>query len=275
MYGSRNERVKEINEIEHPSIRETMKYMKINFGVDLHYNTDIPARSGMGSSSSFTVGLLHSLYGLQGKMVSKRKLAEEAIYIEQELIEETVGSQDQIAAAYGGLNHILFKKDGSFEVLPVIIDKKREKELNDHLVLVFTGFQRYATEIEEDKIKRLSINNETIGNMKNLAEQAVEILSSDMDLKEFGALMNDGWMMKKQLSNKVSNPNIDRMYKTGLKNGAIGGKLLGAGGGGFLLFFVEPQNRDKLLRSMRGLININFSFEKVGSQVIYYKNGDD
>lgn len=274
IYGSKNERVNRIEEIVHPSIRETMKFLEINKGIDLHYNTDIPARSGMGSSSSFTVGLLNSLYGLRGIMVSKDRLAKEAIHIEQELIGEAVGSQDQIAAAYGGFNHIVFNKDGSFEVQPIIIENSREKMLNNHLLLVFTGFQRYAIEVEEDKIKRIDANKETISRMKDLTSQAIEILTTNSDIREFGALMNEGWLMKKRLSKKVSNPTIDNMYEKGLKNGAIGGKLLGAGGGGFLLFFVEPQKREELLKSLGELINIAFSFDKTGSQVIYYKNGE-
>lgn len=275
VYGSNNERVNAIDQIVHPSIRETMRFLEINCGIDLHYNTDVPARSGMGSSSSFTVGLLNSLYGIRGIMVSKDRLAKEAIHIEQELIGEPVGSQDQIAAAYGGFNHIVFNKDGSFEVQPIIIENSREKILNNHLILVFTGFQRYATEVEEDKINRIDVNNETICRMKNLTSQAIEILTTNADIREFGALMNEGWLMKKRLSRKVSNPTIDDMYEKGLKNGAIGGKLLGAGGGGFLLFFVEPEKREKLVKSLGELISITFSFDKTGSQVIYYKNGED
>lgn len=271
IYGSKTERVNEINEIDHPSIRETMKFFDINYGVDLHYNTDIPAKSGIGSSSSFTVGLIHALYGLNGRMVSKRQLAADAIHIEQDLIKEAVGSQDQIAAAFGGLNHIKFKQDMSFEVQPMTISKERLDELNKHLVLVFTGFQRFAVDIEKDKIKKISTNYDSLNIMAKSTEQAVEILGSDADISEFGGLLNDNWQLKKSLSDKVSNQAIDDIYQLGIANGAIGGKLLGAGGGGFMLFFVKPENREQLKKSLKDFLFVPFQFDKTGSQVIYYR----
>ena len=274
IYGSKNERVNLINEIDHPSIRETMRFLEIDYGLDLHYNTDIPAKSGMGSSSSFTVGLLHSLYGLNGKLVSKRKLATEAIHIEQELIKEAVGDQDQIAAAFGGLNHIVFKTDGSFQANPMTISDKRIEELNNHLVLVFTGFQRFATDIEKDKILHIEDNFSNLHKMAVITNQAIEILDSNIDICEFGSLMNENWNLKKTLSDKVSTLAIDEIYETGIKNGAIGGKILGAGGGGFILFFVKPKNKERLLASLNSLINIPFGFDKLGSQVIYYRDGE-
>lgn len=271
IYGSKNERVNEIDEIDHPSIRETMKYFGINYGLDLHYNTDIPARSGIGSSSSFTVGLIHALYGLGGRIVSKRQLAADAIHIEQDLIKEAVGSQDQIAAAFGGLNHIKFKQDMSFEVQPMTISENRLREFNDHLVLIFTGFQRFASDIEKDKIQKISSNFDSLHHMAKSTEQAVEILGSDTDICEFGGLMNDNWQLKKSLSDKVSNQAIDDIYQLGINNGAIGGKLLGAGGGGFMLFFVKPENREKLRTSLKDYLYVPFQFDKTGSQVIYYR----
>ena len=271
IYGSKNERVNEIGEIEHPSIRETMRYFDIKYGLDLHYNTDIPARSGIGSSSSFTVGLVHALYGLNGRIVSKRQLAADAIHIEQDLIKEAVGSQDQIAAAFGGLNYIRFKQDMNFEVQPVTISETRLQELNRHMVLVFTGFQRFAADIEKDKIQKISTNYDSLKNMAEFTEQAVKILSSDVDICEFGGLLNDSWQLKKSLSDKVSNHAIDEIYEQGINNGAIGGKLLGAGGGGFMLFFAKPENRENLLHSLRHYLHVPFYFDKTGSQVIYYR----
>lgn len=271
VYGSNTELVSAIDEIVHPSIRETLRYLGIDYGVDLHYNTDIPARSGIGSSSSFTVGLLNALYGLNGKMISKEDLARKAIHIEQDLIKEAVGAQDQTAAAYGGLNHILFKQDGEIEVRPVTIFPKRSELLNEHLVLVFSGFQRFAKDIEQNKISQLGKHTQELERMKVYTRQAIDILNSDVDICEFGALLNDTWMAKKALSEKVTDDRIDELYQLGLKNGAVGGKLLGAGGGGFMLFFVKPEQRQGLLTALKEYIHVPFSFENSGSQVIYYK----
>lgn len=271
IYGSKKETVNEIQEIDHPSIRETMRFLNIQYGLDMHYSTDIPARSGMGSSSSFTVGLLQALYGLEGKMVSKRRLAAEAIHIEQNMIKEAVGSQDQVAAAFGGLNYIKFQKDDSFDVRPVTIGLDRMQELNKHLILIFTGLQRYASRIEAEKIKNLKEKQQSLHEMRKMTEQAIGVLNSETDIREFGALMNDSWNRKKELSDQVSNSVIDQLYSTALKHGAEGGKVLGAGGGGFMLFFVEPQKRQRVLDSLSGFLHVPFSFDKTGSQVIYYR----
>lgn len=275
VYGTKTELVSDIDEIEHPSIRETLKYLQLDYGVDLHYNTDIPARSGIGSSSSFTVGLLNALYGLNGKLLSKKELAMKAIHIEQDLIQETVGSQDQVAAAYGGFNHILFQKSGDIEVHPMTLPPERVRLLNKHLVLVFTGFQRFAQNIEKDKLETLGSHSDNLARMKQNVAQAIDILNMDRDIREFGALLNDTWMEKRQLSNRVSDVRIDEMYQYGIKNGAIGGKLLGAGGGGFLLFFVEPAKRENFLKAFSDYVCVPFSFENVGSQVIYYKPDEE
>lgn len=271
VYGSRTELCSEIDEIDHPSIRETVRYMDLRYGIDLHYNTDIPARSGIGSSSSFTVGLLNALYGLQGKMVSKEELAKKAIHIEQECIKEAVGSQDQTAAAYGGLNHIIFKTNGEIEVQPLTITQERADTLNSHLCLVFTGFQRYAKNIEKGKIEKINQNLEKLERMKSYVGQAIEILNSKRNICEFGELLNDTWKEKKKLSEDVSDERVDILYDLGMKNGAIGGKLLGAGGGGFMLFFVPPGKREKLISALSNYVSVPFKFDNTGSQVIYYK----
>ncbi len=270
VYGSNTETVSELSEIQHPSIRETLRFLDIPYGVDMHYNTDIPARSGMGSSSSFTVGLLNALNGLNGKMSSKQELTRDSIYIEQKMIGEAVGSQDQTAAAYGGLNHIIFRKDGGIEVQPITISRERSAELNNHLMLVFTGFQRFAKDIEKDKIASIEDHTRNLLEMKEYVSQSIDILNSNTDIGQFGQLLNETWEKKKRLSNKVSNDHIDTMYRLGRENGAIGGKLLGAGGGGFMLFFVRPEDRERLLKAMKGFTVVPFLFENSGSQNIYY-----
>lgn len=270
VYGSNTELVSTLDEIDHPSIRETLRFLNIEYGVDMHYNTDIPARSGMGSSSSFTVGLLNALNGLNGKITSKHDLMLNSIHIEQKMILEAVGSQDQAAAAYGGLNHIVFRKDGGIEVQPITISEARSAELNQHLILVFTGFQRFAKDIEKDKIRTIVDQTNNLLEMRHYVTQAIDILNSNTDICQFGQLLNETWQKKKLLSPKVSNSDIDAMYELGLANGAIGGKLLGAGGGGFMLFFVRPGDRDKILGAFHGYTCVPFAFENSGSQVIYY-----
>lgn len=271
VYGSKTETVECIDDVEHPSIRETIKFVKPEYGVDLHYNTDIPARSGMGSSSAFTVGLLNALNGLNGKMMSKEQLMKDAIHIEQDLIGEAVGSQDQAAAAYGGFNHIIFKENGEIEIYPVILPRARLSELDKRLYLVFTGFQRYAKDIEKGKIEKISDNTSMLTQMKGYVSQAIEILKSTDDIKEFGVLLNDTWEIKRRLSDKVSDSGIDEMYDRGMKNGAVGGKLLGAGGGGFMLFFIETEKKEQFFKAFKDKIIVPFNFEDSGSRVIYYK----
>lgn len=271
VYGSRTETTNTHDEIIHPSIRETLKFLGIKRGIDMHYNTDVPARSGIGSSSAFTVGLLRALYGLRGQMVGDRRLAQEAIHIEQDLIGEAVGCQDQIAAAFGGFNHITFKKDGGFEVVPMTLPPGRVQALNDHMVLIFTGFQRIAAEIEEKKIKCVATHKQDFNSIAGYVDDAMEILANGKPLEEFGALLNDTWMCKRRLTENVSNPQLDAIYEKGRQNGAIGGKLLGSGGGGFMLFFVKPEDRERLIKAMAPLDHVPFRFDTTGSQTIYYQ----
>ncbi len=275
VYGSNTEFVSELDKIDHPAIRETLRFLNIDYGVDMHYNTDIPARSGIGSSSSFTVGLLNALNGLNGRIKSKYELMKDSIYVEQEMIKEPVGSQDQTAAAYGGFNHIIFRQDGEIEVHPVTISKERVSMLNKHLLLVFTGFQRYSKNIEKKKIDNIENNIDNLLDMKRYVRESVEILNSQDDICEFGALLNETWRKKKALSDNVSDKRIDALYNTGMKHGAVGGKLLGAGGGGFMLFFVKPENRNYLKSAIHDFLRVPFSFENSGSQVIYYRPEDE
>jgi D-glycero-alpha-D-manno-heptose-7-phosphate kinase len=271
VYGSKTETVNTIDEIEHPAIREVLRFISLPYGIDMHYNTDIPARSGMGSSSAFTVGLLRALYGMQGKIISDRRLAVEAIHVEQDLIKEAVGCQDQIAAAFGGFNHISFHTDGTFEVNPMTLPKKRLDDLNKHLVLVYTGIQRIASNIEVNKIKQLESHKKEMSSIHRYVDDAVTILNENVPIEEFGALLHETWLQKKELSPEVSSEQLDSMYETGRKNGAIGGKLLGTGGGGFMLFFVRPEDRESMLKSLSGFIAVPFSFDTTGSQIIYYQ----
>ncbi len=269
---SKMEDVDNIDEIVHPSARETLKYLNIDFGVTIHHEGDIPARSGMGSSSAFTVGLLHSLHALKGKMVSREELAREAIYVEQKLIKESVGSQDQIFAAHGGFNGIEFLQNGEIFVEPIIITPERLNAFEGRLMLFFTGLSRIASEIASDKIKNIPDNNQNLSRMKKLVDEAYKIIITPRrNLSEFGELMNETWELKKSLSDKISNPGIEEMYSIAMKNGAIGGKLCGAGGGGFMLFYVLPRDQEKVRAALKDYLHVPFRFDFDGSKIIVYK----
>lgn len=267
---ARYEHVNEIDEIVHPSVRETFRFMNIKEGLEIHHDADIPAKSGLGSSSSFTVGLLHALYAIEGKMVTKKRLALEAIRIEQEMIKENVGSQDQVAVAFGGLSKIEFSGNHNIEVTPIIVGQKRMTEFQDHFMLFFTGFQRSASKIEAEKIKQVPNKKSELTELQNMVDEAVHILSEKSDIIDFGRLLHEGWRLKKSLSNNVSNNFIDHIYEIAIKNGAIGGKILGAGGGGFVLFFVKPEDRGNLKEALDFLLHVPFRFDTSGSQIIYY-----
>lgn len=271
VYSSKSEYVNHIDEIEHPSVREAFRLMGITEGMDLHYDSDLPARSGLGSSSSFTVGLLHALYAYRGQIVSKKRLAEDAIYVEQEMIKEAVGSQDQVAAAFGGFNEVHFREDGAIQVSPITIGTSRVQELQNHLALFFTGFQRNAYEIESEKVKNFSQKEKELNSIQSFVNEAIAILNGGNDITDFGRLLHESWKYKKNLSKQVSNQIIDDIYMVALQAGAIGGKILGAGGGGFILFFVSPQHKQKLIRELK-LLHVPFRFESSGSQIIYYKD---
>lgn len=269
---SKQENAKTVDEINHPSVRETLKYFNVDFGVSIHHDGDIPARSGMGSSSAFTVGLINSLNALNGKMISKNELTKEAIHIEQNLIKENVGSQDQAFASYGGFNIIEFLQNGEISVNPIIMSQKRLVEFQDNILLFFTGISRTASVVVEEQIKNTSINIPNLNKMKDLVDDAYEILINPMKkLNEFGELLNDTWELKKSLSSKVSNNQIDEMYKKALDSGAIGGKLLGAGGGGFMAFYVENNNQQKVIKALKDYLHIPFNFDFDGSKIIVYE----
>ena len=270
---SKQENVNRAEEIVHPSVRETFKYFGVEEGVSVHHDGDIPARSGMGSSSAFTVGLVHALHALNGEIISKSELTKEAIHIEQNLIQENVGSQDQAFAAYGGLNIIEFLENGEIGVNPIIMKRDRLHEFQESIMLFFSGLSRTASEIVKEQREKTSINIENLNKMKSLVDEAYTILTDESrELREFGELLNLTWKLKKTLSNRVTNSEIDEMYKKALEAGAVGGKLLGAGGGGFMAFYVEKENHAKVIEALDGYLHIPFKFDFEGSKIVVYEN---
>ena len=266
---SKFERVNSIDEIVHPLIRECMRLHDIH-EIRLTYEGDLPARTGLGTSSTFAVGMLNAFCALKGKMMSKRKLAEEAIYVEREVLKEHGGWQDQIAAAYGGLNRIDFS-EGQFKVTPIIIHPDRKKELDDDLMLFYTGVQRFSSEIQADTFAKPVDKTKQLLEMLALVDEAQAILTDkNARLNEFGKLLDYTWKLKRGTGNKVSNSSIDDLYDRGIKAGALGGKLLGAGGGGFLLFYVEKDKQENVLKALDELMHVPFQFESEGSTVIHY-----
>jgi D-glycero-alpha-D-manno-heptose-7-phosphate kinase len=264
------ENVSSTKEIQHPVIRALIQMLKIDKGMEVHHDGDLPARSGLGSSSAFTVGMLNSLYALKGRIISKNDLAKEAIRVERYILKENVGSQDQVAVAYGGFKKIVFHNDHSFRVEPMTLAKTRVEELQAHLMLVFTGLSRYSSEIAADQIKNTKHNKKELSVMHRMVDEAVAILNSNRSILEFGKLLHENWLIKRSLSNKISNPAIDELYERALKYGATGGKLLGAGGGGFMLLFIPPKNRKSVRGALKKNLEIKFAFENEGSQIIYY-----
>ena len=269
---SKIELVDQAAEIEHPAVRAVMQEMDVEDGLAIHHDGDLPARSGLGSSSSFTVGLLNTLYALRGQVVGSRQLAEEGIRIEQNVIGEAVGSQDQVWAAFGGLNKIGFFQDGSFDVQPLILDGARRTLLNDHLMLYFTGFSRQASEIAIDKIRNLEHRRSQLRTLGAMVDEAADIIQNhDADIRGIGKLLNEGWRLKKELSDRVSTSEIDEIYQAGMESGALGGKLLGAGGGGFLLLFVEPEKQPFVRERLASLTRVAFEIGSPGSRIVVYE----
>jgi len=267
---SQQENVDKISEINHPSVRECMRYVNLPQGLEIHHDGDLPARSGMGSSSSFTVGLLHALYGLKGEIKNKHQLALDAIHVEQNLIKENVGSQDQTTAAYGGFNKIQFNGNHKINIHPVIIKPDVLENFEDHLMLFFTDFSRKASDIAAKQIKTIGQKEKELRFMQAMVDEGLEILQKGKSLESFGKLLNESWRLKRSLTNKISNSTIDQIYSTGIKAGAIGGKLLGAGGGGFMLFFAPPEKHQHIKNKLRKFLHVPFKIEYSGSQIIYY-----
>jgi len=257
------------DEIQHPAVRETLRFLNMERGLEIHHDGDLPARSGMGSSSSFTVGLLNALYAKQGIMVSKKQLALESIHIEQNMIKETVGSQDQVATAYGGINHIVFHKSGGFKVHPMILSRERVRELNAHLMLFYTGIKRTASNVADSYVNDIQNKEKLLNKMHEMVEKGIGILQNS-NICDFGQLLHEAWMAKRGLSSIVSNNIVDDLYQRARKFGAIGGKITGAGGGGFLLLFVPPSRRHHVREALGELLHVPFRFEFQGSHITFY-----
>jgi len=269
---SKVENVPRNDAIEHPSVRGCLQFLGIEDGVEIHHVADLPARTGLGTSSAFTVGLLLGLYALQDKMRSKQALATDAIRVEQNLLKEAVGAQDQVSAAYGGFNRINFQTDGSIDVKRILGTNGRLADLEQHLALYFTGFSRTASEIAQEQVRVTPQRQRELELMLQLVDEGEDILTSpSRSLDEFGRLLHEGWQIKRSLTAKISNASIDDIYQAGLDAGALGGKLLGAGGGGFMLFFVPPERRQALRERLRKLLCIPFAFSAKGSQVVVYE----
>ena len=274
---SKTERVTSIESIQHPAIRNAMKMLNMH-EIRLTYEADLPARSGLGTSSSFAVGMLSAFYALKGKYADKKKLADEAIYLERVLCGEAGGWQDQIAASYGGFNRINFNKDGTYDVLPIIISPERKKQLDQNLMMFFTGFTRFSSDVQKANVaspETQEAREKRLLEMLDLVDDAEDVLTNKKrDLDEFGRLLDHTWKLKRQTGSAVSTSNIDALYQRGIEAGALGGKLLGAGGGGFLVFYVQPEKREALKAAMHDLLYVPFHFEDGGSRVLYYSPED-
>lgn len=271
---SQIERANDLNDIKHPAVREALRFMGINSGTEIHYDADLPARTGLGSSSSFVVGLLHALYALKGQSADKMKLARDAIYIEQHMIKENVGCQDQIMASFGNFNLIEFNNQSDFIVKPVTVSADRIQLLNKYLMLFFTGFSRTASEIAGDQIKNIPKKLNELSEMHQMVKEALSILNCNCDIADFGKLLHENWLLKKSLSNKITTAMIDEIYQTAYSAGAFGGKLLGAGGGGFLLIFAHPEKQSIIRDKLRKLLLVPFRFETSGSQIIFSQHNE-
>lgn len=267
---SKTERVTSVDEIQHPAIRNAMKMLDMH-EIRLTYEADLPARSGLGTSSSFAVGMLNAFYALEGKYADKKKLADEAIYLERELCQEAGGWQDQIAAAYGGFNRINFGPNG-YEVLPVVISPERKKRLNDNIMMFFTGFTRFSSEVQKaNNVSGTEDKRAKLKKMYELVDEAESVLTDkERDLDDFGRLLDTTWRLKKSTGGVISTNSIDGLYEKGIAAGALGGKLLGAGGGGFLVFYVQPEKQATVMEAMKDLMYIPFKFEDGGTRVIHY-----
>lgn len=267
---SKIERTNCVEEIKHPAVRNAMKYLDMH-ELRLAYDADLPARSGLGTSSSFAVGMLNAFYAIKGKRVDKHTLADDAIYLERTLCQESGGIQDQIAASYGGLNRIDMNADG-YTVTPIIIQKERRQMLNDHLMLFFTGISRFSSDIARAQEASVQDKTAELLEMLQLVDAAESVLTTGSDLDEFGRLLDYAWKLKRGITNEISTSSIDRMYERAVGAGAVGGKLLGAGGGGFLLFYAQPDKQPKVKEALDDMLYVPFSFENSGTRVLYYQD---
>ncbi|MBF0479706.1 MAG: kinase, partial [Candidatus Omnitrophica bacterium] len=264
------EHVNKLSDIQHPAAREVLKFLKIKQGVEIHHDGDLPARTGLGSSSAFTVGLLHAFYALKGEMPTKDRLAREAIYIEREMCKEYVGCQDQIMCANGGMNLVEFKGEDEFDIREVTLKKEIIQNLQSHLMLYFTGFSRFASEIALHQIQNMENRNVEMERMREMVFEGLGHLQGN-DMKSFGKLLDEGWKIKRTLSDKISSTHIDHIYSTARKAGAWGGKLLGAGGGGFMILFVPPHKQKAVKEHLKKLLLVPVKIENMGTRIIFYQ----
>jgi len=266
------ENVQQTADIKHPAVRAVLEWMQVEAGLEIHHDGDLPARAGLGSSSAFTTGLINAIHALEGRRVSQEELANEALHVEQDVINEPVGSQDQLSAAFGGFNHITFRQDGSYQVNPLIVPRTRLELLQDHLMLLFTGISRLSTEVAAVTIANLPQRETALQQMQQMVDQGIAILASPAaEITDFGRLLHESWLLKRSLADRVSSASIDDMYSAARAEGAIGGKILGAGGGGFLLLFVKPEDRARVRERLKTFIDVPFRFENSGSRIVLYQ----
>ena len=271
---SQIELVRDGAEIQHPVVREALAFLAVKEGIELHHQGDLPARTGLGSSSAFSVGVLNALHGLRGAMAGKEALAREAIYIEQDRLKEHVGCQDQVITAYGGFNRIDFWGDANFRVAPIMITWERLNALQSHLMLFFTGLSRTASEIAAEQISAVPTRVRELRVIHQMVDEAIAILRDGGDLAAFGKLLDEGWQLKRSLTDRISTPSIDYIYATARRAGCLGGKLIGAGGGGFMLLFARPEEQPNVRAALRGLLQVPFRFESMGSHIAFYERQD-
>ncbi len=263
------EDVHRVEEIRHPAVRECLLDLDIRDGIEIHHDGDLPKMTGLGTSSSFTVGLLHALHALRNETRTPLQLATEAIHVERDRCGDRVGSQDQVSAAFGGLNHIRFAPDDSIAVTPVALPAERMAEFQDSLLLFFTGFSRYSSEVVAEQLQNIPQKGAELAEMAAMVDQGLDILTKGSDLSDFGRLLHESWMLKRSLSGRVSTPEIDAMYAAARQAGAVGGKITGAGGGGFLLLYVEPDRREAVRQALASLLHVPFDLDHAGSQIIF------
>lgn len=259
-----------VEDIEHPIVREALTVMNIDFPIEITTFADIPANTGLGSSSAFAVGLLHALFALKGQMVTKNTLASMAAHIEIDILKRNIGAQDHYAAAYGNLNVFTFHKNGSVSVEPVFYDPVFKEKIQDNLMLFYTGLKRDASEVLKSQKENTAKEFNALKSMKDFVDPLRYVISSGKNENKFGEILHKGWMLKRSITKEISNKQIDEYYNRALEAGAIGGKLLGAGGGGFLLIYSEPKHREAVIKSLSGLHRVHFKFDDAGSRITYY-----
>src|SRR5271155_5072843 len=263
---SKVENVSSNSQIEHPSVRACLDHMGIDGGVEVHHVADLPARTGLGTSSAFTVGFLLSLYALKNQMRDKHALTAEAIHVERDLLQEAVGAQDQASCAHGGFNRINFHTNDAIEVKRILAAPNRIAELEQHLALYFTGFSRTASEVAKEQLKATPNRQKELTEMHQMVDEAEAIVTDpNRSLDEFGKLLHQNWQIKRTLTQMISNSSIDEIYEAGISAGALGGKILGAGSGGFMLFFVPPDRKEALRRRLKNLLCVPFAFSDLAS----------